>query len=105
MEARWGTQVSHDSGEGEGERGQEGEGDADADADVTIPLASMVERGQLVLGRGVQRAGLMGWWDPCPGREKVLKVRYLFGGMGHEVVVGEGEDLTLPMRRDLVGKT
>ncbi|KAL9622471.1 MAG: hypothetical protein Q9160_003147 [Pyrenula sp. 1 TL-2023] len=72
----------------------------EVEADVTIPLAGMVEKGQLVLRRQVRKGGLMGWWDPCPGREKVLRVRYLFRGEGHEVRVRDGEDLVLPRRRD-----
>lgn len=95
VEARWGA-VSTKS-----DRGKEKE--KEVEADVTVPLAGMVERGQLVLRRQVQKAGLMGWWDPCPGREKVLRVKYLFRGEEHEVRVREGEDLVLPRRRDRRG--
>jgi DnaJ family protein C protein 11 len=67
-------------------------------ADVTIALAALVDHGQLVLPSGVDKSKLIGFWDPAPGSEKLLTVSYLYGGLGHEVVVKSSHGLAAPMR-------
>ncbi|KAI0509057.1 hypothetical protein F5B22DRAFT_369726 [Xylaria bambusicola] len=49
-------------------------------ADVTIPLAALVDRGQLFIPAGVRKSYILGFWDPEPEEEKVLHVRYSFQG-------------------------
>lgn len=42
---------------------------------------------------------LEGFWDPCPGFDKALLVRYVFLGHAHEVVVPEEDALKCPLKR------
>lgn len=67
-------------------------------ADVGVALASLVDRGQLILARGLDKSRLMGFWDPSPLERKTLEVEYLFGGRKHRVDVRGGQGLTLPKR-------
>lgn len=49
------------------------------------------------LQRGaVLQAGLPGFYDPCVGEEKNLKVLYQFRGVLHQVMVLDGEALRIP---------
>ncbi|TGZ83677.1 hypothetical protein EX30DRAFT_369010 [Ascodesmis nigricans] len=70
-------------------------------ADVTIPLQNMVEGGQVVIEKGVDKKRLLGWWDPEPAREKVVEVQYEWGGKRHRAVVKDGQGLVLPLRSHL----
>ncbi|KAI8688743.1 J domain-containing protein [Fusarium keratoplasticum] len=71
-------------------------------ADVTIGLAALVDdspdaRGPaLSIPRGVRKSRLPGFWDPAPGRDKVLRVEYSFRGVADVVEVGGREELILP---------
>jgi DnaJ family protein C protein 11 len=67
-------------------------------ADVTIAVAALVDQGQLVLPRGVEKSRIIGFYDPAPGSEKVLMVRYLFGGLLHETSVKGQQGLIAPLR-------
>lgn len=67
-------------------------------ADVTVPLMAAVEAGQLVVPRAVRKDRMLGWWDPAPGEEKRLEVRYRYGGERHEVKVRGGQGLVLPLK-------
>lgn len=71
-------------------------------ADVTIALSALVEQGQLVLPTGVDKSKIIGFYDPAPGSEKVLTVRYLFRGVLHEAAVKGRAGLAVPMKRDVV---
>ena len=42
---------------------------------------------------------IRGFYDPAPSEEKQLWVKYLFGGATHEVVVGDSDALTIPLRQ------
>jgi DnaJ family protein C protein 11 len=77
-------------------------------ADVTIAVAALVEyyddgtgkgkkkRGRLVIPAGLRKSRLLGFWDPAPGKTKVLRVRYSWEGEEKEVEVRGGEELRLP---------
>ncbi|KAM0440837.1 hypothetical protein ACHAPT_000138 [Fusarium lateritium] len=71
-------------------------------ADVTIGLAALVDdspdaRGPaLSIPRGVRKSRLPGFWDPAPGRDKVLRVEYSIRGVADVVEVGGREELILP---------
>jgi len=43
--------------------------------DVTIPLQNLVENSRLQLPSEITKSGLPGFYDPCPGGDKKLKVR------------------------------
>lgn len=42
------------------------------------------------------QAGLPGFYDPCVGEEKSLKVLYQFRGVLHQVLSGDTEALRIP---------
>lgn len=42
------------------------------------------------------QAGLPGFYDPCVGEEKSLKVLYQFRGVMHQVLSGDTEALRIP---------
>lgn len=87
---------------------QDGDADADEDADagakvidVTDALQCLVKDSQLVL-QPTTKSELIGFYDPCIGEPKALRVRYRFRGRPHEVVVADGEALRIPMRSHLL---
>ncbi|KAK4128132.1 hypothetical protein N657DRAFT_638540 [Parathielavia appendiculata] len=82
-------------------------------ADVTIAVAALVdnhdddddddddhddggEGARLVIPKEVRKSRLLGFWDPAPGRTKVLRVRYLWRGREGEVEVCGRDELRLP---------
>ena len=73
-------------------------------ADVTIAVAALVDGAQLVVPKNVVKRHILGFWDPAPGDEKVLIVRYVFDGKLHEAVVGEKQPLVAPKRSHLLGR-
>jgi DnaJ family protein C protein 11 len=66
--------------------------------DVTVALAALVDESQLSLPRGLDKAQIIGFWDPSPLRRKLLVVDYLFGGKRHHVKSDHKDALYLPMR-------
>lgn len=66
--------------------------------DVTIPLQCMVRESNLTL-EATPKASLSGFYDPCPGEKKMLRVRYQFMGALHEVTVDDLEGLNIPMKK------
>jgi len=42
------------------------------------------------------QAGLPGFYDPCVGEEKSLKMLYQFRGVMHQVLCGDTEALRIP---------
>lgn len=88
-----------------GGRGQQEEEEAEGlpppYLDVTTPLQFFVDDSGgrdafLVLHEGIRKRGLMGFCDPCPGEEKMLRVSYTFQRQPHKVVVGDFEELRIP---------
>jgi DnaJ family protein C protein 11 len=70
---------------------------AEEAANVTTPLAALIdEDGALLIPFGVRKAGLPGFWDPAPGRDKVLQVRYSYRGREAAVQVSGRDGLSLP---------
>jgi DnaJ family protein C protein 11 len=75
-------------------------------ADVTIAVAGLIrvedeedeedEGDELVIPGGVRKGRLLGFWDPAPGREKVLRVVYLWEGKEAVAEVKGREELRLP---------
>ncbi|XP_040843779.1 dnaJ homolog subfamily C member 11 [Ochotona curzoniae] len=63
--------------------------------DVTVPLQCLVKDSKLILTEA-SKAGLPGFYDPCVGEEKNLKVLYQFRGVLHQVMVLDGEALRIP---------
>ncbi|KAI5290501.1 hypothetical protein KEM54_001364 [Ascosphaera aggregata] len=69
---------------------------------VTVPVAALVDQGQLNISAKISKWRLIGFWDPAPLRPKTLRVRYKFQGQEHFVQVGDKESLNCPMRAHLV---
>ena len=65
--------------------------------DVHVPLQCLVVDSKLIL-REENKAGIPGFYDPCVGETKYLRVRYEFRGTPHEVTVEDSESLAIPRR-------
>ncbi|KAJ8400239.1 hypothetical protein AAFF_G00399330 [Aldrovandia affinis] len=63
--------------------------------DVTVPLQCLVKDSKLILTEA-SKAGLPGFYDPCVGEEKSLKLLYQFRGVLHQVLSGDTEPLRIP---------
>lgn len=63
--------------------------------DVTIPLQCLVKDSKLILQES-SKCSLPGFYDPCPGEDKNLRVRYLFHAVTHEVTIKDTESLRIP---------
>ncbi|KAK8854909.1 hypothetical protein IAR55_003648 [Kwoniella newhampshirensis] len=66
--------------------------------DVTIPVQALVQDGKLYIPGGKGKFNLLGFWDPCIGENKKLRVRYLFRGKLHEVTVDDVIALRAPVK-------
>ena len=65
--------------------------------DVRIPLQCLVVDSKLILHENT-KANIPGFYDPCIGEKKHLRVRYEFRGAFHEVTVSNSEPLIIPRR-------
>ncbi|KAM7422217.1 hypothetical protein PAMA_010338 [Pampus argenteus] len=63
--------------------------------DVTVPLQCLVKDSKLILTEA-SKAGLPGFYDPCVGEEKSLKLLYQFRGVMHQVISADNESLRIP---------
>lgn len=92
--------------------------------DVTVPLQCLVKDSKLILTEAskvcvspvhpachkslnildtssceqylCEQAGLPGFYDPCVGEEKSLKLLYQFRGVMHQVISADTEPLRIP---------
>ena len=65
--------------------------------DVRIPLQCLVVDSKLILHENT-KANIPGFYDPCLGEKKHLRVRYEFRGALHEVTVSNSEPLIIPRK-------
>lgn len=71
--------------------------------DVTIPLQCAVKQSALVVHGGGSKAWLEGFYDPNDNAmENVLYVRYRFLGALHECIVGDQDELCLPLEEHMI---
>ncbi|XP_078104247.1 dnaJ homolog subfamily C member 11-like [Sander vitreus] len=63
--------------------------------DVTVPLQCLVKDSKLILTEA-SKAGLPGFYDPCVGEDKSLKLLYQFRGVMHQVISADTESLRIP---------
>ncbi len=70
--------------------------------DVTVAVQAMVSNSQLVIQKSDSKAGLIGFYDPCIGEKKHLRVTYRFKGKTHQVQVSDKEILVAPLEIHLV---
>jgi DnaJ family protein C protein 11 len=66
--------------------------------DVTVPLQSLVQDSRVTIPGGRSKCDLLGFYDPCIGESKKLRIRYLFRERLHEVTVTDRETLRIPMK-------
>ncbi|KAF9423309.1 hypothetical protein BGZ94_008349 [Podila epigama] len=71
-------------------------------ADVTIAVQALVNNSQLSMPAGHSKNHILGFYDPCLGEKKQLRIRYEFQRRMHEVVVGDLESVAAPVRSHLL---
>jgi DnaJ family protein C protein 11 len=67
-------------------------------SDFTIVLQTMVVESKLHIAGGHTKANLLGFFDPCLGEEKRLRVSYRFKNQLHVIEVDDESELLLPLR-------
>uniref|UniRef100_A0A673WHR6 DnaJ homolog subfamily C member 11 n=1 Tax=Salmo trutta TaxID=8032 RepID=A0A673WHR6_SALTR len=72
--------------------------------DVTVPLQCLVKDSKLILTEA-SKAGLPGFYDPCVGEDKSLKLLYQFRGVMHQVLSADTEALRIPKQYGCWGST
>ncbi|KAJ5562954.1 hypothetical protein N7535_002601 [Penicillium sp. DV-2018c] len=70
--------------------------------DVTVPVAALVNRGQLVISGKSRKFQILGFYDPAPLLPKRLSIWYRFQGRDHFVEASEKEDIVCPVRTHLI---
>lgn len=65
--------------------------------DVRIPLQCLIVDSKLILHENT-KVNIPGFYDPCLGERKHLRVQYEFRGALHEVTVSNSEPLIIPRR-------
>ena len=74
------------------------EDDAKEFIDVTIPVQSLVTNSQLHIAPKLAKNQLLGFYDPCYGEKKQLRITYQFQSKLHQITVSDHEAVDLPMR-------
>ncbi|KAJ9116398.1 hypothetical protein QFC22_004840 [Naganishia vaughanmartiniae] len=81
---------------------REKEGEEEKVADVTIAVQALVQNGHLNIPAGRPKYNILGFYDPCMGEAKSLRVQYLFRDKLHEVTVDDMEALRAPLRTHIM---
>ena len=71
-------------------------GHASVQIDVTIPLQALVKDSTLRMDSTASKSNFTGFYDPCLGQEKTLRIRYLFHSQIHSVAYRDTEAILLP---------
>ncbi|CAG8820648.1 12783_t:CDS:10, partial [Gigaspora margarita] len=66
--------------------------------DVKIPIQALVFESQLIIPGGYSKSNIIGFYDPCMGERKQLKIKYHFQRKLHEVIVEDKVPLACPLR-------
>ncbi|KAL3478367.1 hypothetical protein BJX99DRAFT_245529 [Aspergillus californicus] len=69
--------------------------------DVTIPVAALVDNGQLAISKKMVKFHILGFHDPAPLQAKTLKIWYRYHGEEHYVEAGDADGVACPMRLHL----
>ncbi|XP_011202120.2 dnaJ homolog subfamily C member 11 [Bactrocera dorsalis] len=67
-----------------------------ASVDVTIPLQCLVKDGTLILYQS-SKSELPGFYDPCIGEDKILKIEYMFRNQNNVVIFKDMDSVRLPL--------
>lgn len=66
--------------------------------DVTVPIQNLVANSQVFISGGFSKSNMIGFYDPCLGEKKRLRIKYRFQEKLHWVEIGDRETLALPLR-------
>ncbi|CAI2170568.1 11680_t:CDS:10 [Funneliformis geosporum] len=69
--------------------------------DVKIPVQALVHESQLTIPGRYSKSNIMGFYDPCMGERKQLKIRYQFQRKLHEVTVDDTSPVACPLRSEI----
>lgn len=64
--------------------------------DVTIPLQYLVSDSKLILSSREPKHVLEGFYDPCPGENKTLWIKYKFQGREHSASFADSAPIGIP---------
>ncbi|ORX38669.1 hypothetical protein BD324DRAFT_599616 [Kockovaella imperatae] len=84
------------------ERGRRETGGAEDIIDVTVPVQALVNDSRLIIPGGRGKHALLGFWDPCIGERKKLRIRYSFRDTLHEVTVDDTAAVRAPLKEHLL---
>ncbi|GBC07248.1 hypothetical protein RclHR1_07330006 [Rhizophagus clarus] len=71
-------------------------------ADVRIPVQALVHDSQLTIPGGYSKSNIMGFYDPCMGEHKQLRIKYQFQRKFHEVTVDDTVPIGCPLRSHII---
>ncbi|KAJ3414219.1 hypothetical protein HDV05_006836 [Chytridiales sp. JEL 0842] len=84
--------------EEEGVKEEEEEEEEKLYIDVRIPVQGLVVNSQLHISGGHSKSQIVGFYDPCLGEPKSLRITYKFQGRLHEVEVDDRGAVAAPLR-------
>ncbi|RHZ76473.1 hypothetical protein Glove_197g58 [Diversispora epigaea] len=70
--------------------------------DVRIPVQALVHESQLTIPGGYSKSNIMGFYDPCMGEPKQLRIKYRFQRKIHEVSVDDSLPVACPLRSHII---
>ncbi|KAJ3328550.1 hypothetical protein HDU76_009751 [Blyttiomyces sp. JEL0837] len=70
--------------------------------DVTVPIQGLVFNSQLHVSGGHSKAHIVGFYDPCLGEAKRLRIVYKFQGKLHQIEVDDTAPVAAPLRAHLI---
>lgn len=66
--------------------------------DVSQALQYMVNDSRLIIPSGTSKSKYLGFYDPCPDKNKKLIIRYLYQEILHEWIFEDLDEINLPQR-------
>ncbi|XP_011190856.1 dnaJ homolog subfamily C member 11 [Zeugodacus cucurbitae] len=69
---------------------------SNASVDVKIPLQCLVKDGTLMLYQS-SKSELPGFYDPCIGEDKILKIEYMFRNQNNVAIIKDMDSARLPL--------
>ncbi|KAI9141911.1 hypothetical protein BKA69DRAFT_1124377 [Paraphysoderma sedebokerense] len=70
--------------------------------DVSIPVMALVNDSALHIPTGTSKSSILGFYDPCLGEPKQLRITYLFKGKYHRIEVDEFTGVAAPLRSHIL---
>ncbi|KAL1923000.1 uncharacterized protein VTP21DRAFT_9376 [Calcarisporiella thermophila] len=69
---------------------------------VTVPVQALVNNSQLIIPGGYSKSNILGFYDPCMGEKKHLRIRYRFQHKLHEITIEDRQSVACPLRSHIV---